>query len=177
MVSRISLPNSAATPHTVAMRCLFTTGLLLAGAAISPAIAQSAAPSSAQAPAPAQHRLTTRQARQLVLLVLRHDHIDLSDTHIELNSMDLGHVFIHGFVSYSIIRESTTPGPDETLRRYAVSRGTGDVWEINLCTHYDFPQLTRLRQSLIGQAVASGADIAAQSKELGCSDQKPVPTT
>jgi hypothetical protein len=93
-----------------------------------------------------------------------------------MNSMDLGHVFIQGFVSYTIIRESTTPGPDETLRRYAVSRSTGDVWEINLCTHYDFPQLTRLRQAYTGRAVAADADIAAQSKELGCTEQKPVPT-
>jgi hypothetical protein len=155
------------------MRCLFTAGLLLATASFGPAaFGQSSAP----APAPAQHRLTTRQARQLALLVLRHDHIDLSDTHIEMNSMDLGHVFIQGFVSYTIIRESTTPGPDETLRRYAVSRSTGDVWEINLCTHYDFPQLTRLRQAYTGRAVAADADIAAQSKELGCTEQKPVPT-
>ena len=160
------------------MRCLFTRGLLLATAMISPA---SFSPAVGQSPPQAtthlQRRLTSGQVRRLVLLVLRHDHIDLSDTHIELNSMDLGHVFIPDFVSYSIIRESTTPGPDETLRRYAISRSTGDVWEINLCTHYDFPELTRLRQSFTGRAVASAGEIAAQSKELGCSEQKPVPTT
>jgi hypothetical protein len=159
------------------MRRLFTAGLLLATAAISPAVAQPVATSPAQTPVTPQHRLTTRQARQIVLLVLRHDHIDVSDTHIELNSMDLGRDFIHGFVSYNIIRESTSPGPDETLRRYAVNRSTGDVWEINLCTHYDFPQLTRLRRIFLGHTAASAADVAAQSKELGCTEQKPAPTT
>lgn len=151
------------------MRCLFAAGLLLAAATFSAA--------SAQAPAAPQHRLTMRQARQLVLLVLRHDAIDLRDTHIELNSMDLGRDFIPGFASYIVIRESTSPGPDETLRRYAVNRGTGDVWEINLCTHYDFPQLTHLRRTLTGRPVASGDAIAAQSRELGCSEDKPAPTT
>jgi Effector immunity protein Tgi2PP len=173
MVSGIGLPNPAATLHTGSMRCLFIAGLLFAVATISPALA----PSAAQAAPHPQLRLTTRQARRLVLLVLRHDAIDLSDTHIELNSMDLGAVFIPGFVSYSIIRESTSPGPDETLRRYAVNRATGDVWEINLCTHYDFPQLTNLRQTYLGHASASAAAIAAQSKELGCSEQKPAPTS
>lgn len=155
------------------MRCLFTAGLLLVATTIGPALA---AP-PAQTPAHPQHRLTPSQGRRLVLLVLRHDAIDLSDTHIELNSMDLGRDFIPGFLSYNVMRESTTPGPDETLRRYAVNRSTGDVWEFNLCTRYDFPQLTRLRRILTGHATASRADIAAQSKELGCTEQKPVPAT
>lgn len=159
------------------MRCFFTAGLLLVAATIGPAVAPAQTPAHPQHPVHPPRRLTSRQARQLVLLVLRHDAIDLSDTHIELNSMDLGRDFIPGFFSYNIMRESTTPGPDETLRRFAVNRSTGDVWEFNLCTRYDFPQLTRLRKALTGHAIASPADIAAQSKELGCSEQKSVPAT
>lgn len=104
-------------------------------------------------------------------LVARHDHIDLTDTHIEFNSMDPGSDFIPGFASFIVIRESSSPGPDETLRRYAVNRRTGDVWEMTLCTRYDFPELARMRRALTGRR-SSTADIAAEARELGCADHR-----
>jgi hypothetical protein len=118
------------------------------------------------------HPITQRQAHQIAVLVARHDDIDLSDTHIELNSMDLGRDFAPGFYSFILIRESTSPGPDETLRRYAISRRTGDVWEMNLCTHYDFSELTHLQRSFSGRAGTDAAELSAQSKRLGCSKQE-----
>jgi hypothetical protein len=130
--------------------------------------------------APAQsamHQLTPRQAHQIAVLVAHHDDIDLDDTHIELNSMDLGRDFAPGFYSFILIRESTSPGPDETLRRYAISRRTGDVWEMNLCTHYDFPELEHLQRSLFGRKGADAAELSAQSKRLGCSKQESSPTS
>lgn len=146
------------------MRFSFVAGLAMAlGSACSfPATAQ---------PAAARHQITMGQARQIARLVARHDEIDLSDTHIEFNSMDLGSAFIPGFASFIIIHEASTPGPDETLRRYAVNRHTGDVWEMTLCTRYDFPALARLRGTLAGDAATTTAEVAAQSRELGCSKQ------
>lgn len=132
--------------------------------------------SGAAAPAP-RRQLTARQAHQLAVLVARHDDIDLSDTHNELNSMDLGMDFTPGFFSFIIIRESTSPGPDETLRRYAISRRTGDVWEMTLCTHYDFPELERMQHTLAGRAAASGMELSAQGKRLGCTMEKGAPTS
>src|SRR5579875_3946527 len=106
----------------------FLTAFLLS------ALLASAVPaaSAGALPAAGRHRLTQEEAKQMVALVARHDHIDLSDTRIELNSMDLSAEFIPGFASFIVIRESSTPGPDETLRRYAVNRSTGDVWEMTL---------------------------------------------
>ncbi|MGA8109934.1 MAG: effector immunity protein Tgi2PP [Acidobacteriaceae bacterium] len=123
------------------------------------------------------HRLTPSQARRIVVLVARHENIDLSDTHIELNSMDMGADFVPGFSSFIVIRESMTPGPDETLRRYAVNRRTGDVWEINLCTHYDFPELQRMRRTLAGQSADETAQVAAQGRQLGCTQTKSAPAS
>ena len=108
----------------------------------------------------------------MVVLVARHDRIDLTDTHVELNSMDLSADFIPGYASFIVIRESSTPGPDETLRRYAVNRNTGDVWEMTLCRHYDFPELQRLRASFGGRYATGAADLAAQSRQLGCSEKR-----
>jgi len=118
--------------------------------------------------AQSKHQITPRQAHRIVVLVADHDNIDLSDTHVQINSMDLSADFAPGFYSFIIIRESTSPGPDETLRRYAVSRRTGDVWEMTLCTHYDFPELTRLQHAFSGRATAGPSELAAQGKLLGC---------
>jgi len=144
------------------MRLSFSAVLVIAlGCAGSwPAMAQQAA---------VRHEITMGQARQIARLVARHDQIDLSDTHIEFNSMDMGAAFIPGYASFIIIHEASTPGPDETLRRYAVNRHTGDVWEITLCTRYDFPALARLRRTLAGHAITTAGEVAAQSRELGCS--------
>lgn len=136
-------------------------------AAVACAAAQSAPPA---------HHLTESQARRLASVVAKHDQIDLADTHIEMNSMDLGRAFIHGFSSFILIRESTSPGPDETLRSYAVNRSSGDVWEINLCTHYDFPELTHLRRVYSLSAMPAEGDLAAEGKELGCTEKKPAST-
>jgi Effector immunity protein Tgi2PP len=125
----------------------------------------------------ARRQITPRQAHQIAVLVAHHDDIDLSDTHIEMNSMDLGRDFEPGFYSFILIRESTSPGPDETLRRYAISRRTGDAWEMTLCTHYDFPDLAHLLRTFSGRAVTDASEISAQSKRLGCSRSEPTPSS
>ncbi|HEX4006384.1 MAG TPA: effector immunity protein Tgi2PP [Acidobacteriaceae bacterium] len=163
------LPKSRAPARLEDMRPVFLIGLALA------VVAAPAAVSTAQPAVAAHPRLTPRQARQMASLVARHDQIDLRDSHIEINSMDLGSEFFPGYFSFIVIRESSTPGPDETLRRYAVNRQTGDVWEMTLCTHYDFPQLTRMRRAFALPATA--ADLVAQSKQLGCAAAKPAPAS
>jgi Effector immunity protein Tgi2PP len=135
----------------------------------------SAAAVAAVRPTAGGRGLTLREAHQIAVLVAHHDRIDLSDTHVELNSMDLNREFVPGFFSFIIIRESSTPGPDETLRRYAISRRTGDVWEMTLCTHYDFPELTRMRRTF-GRAGAA-AEVAEQGRQLGCAEHTAKPTS
>ncbi|HKR26458.1 MAG TPA: effector immunity protein Tgi2PP [Acidobacteriaceae bacterium] len=152
-------------PYAAGLLCVFGILCSLAGAA-----GPQSGTASTRRPPP--HRLTASQARRIVVLVARYDQIDISDTHIEVNSMDLGPDFIPGYASFIIIRESNTPGPDETLRRYAVNRRTGDVWEMTLCTHYDFPELTRMRRSFALGPGAAASEVATQSRELGCSERK-----
>jgi len=142
---------------------------ILAAAALL-ALTSSGAATQPSAPKPA-HVLTTRQAERIVRLVAQHDDIDLTDTHVEVNSLDLMSPFVPGFASFILIREATMPGPDETLHRYAVNRRTADVWEMAECTRYDFPALTQLQRSLTGHS-ATEAEIAAEREALGCSAPK-----
>jgi hypothetical protein len=136
---------------------------------VAPAIAGAVFTLAAQT---AAHPMTPRQAHQIAALVAHHDDIDLTDTHIEMNSMDLGRDFTPGFYSFIVIRESSSPGPDETLRRYAINRRTGDVWEMTLCTHYVFPELERLQRLISGR---TAGDVSSQGKKLGCSKQSSSP--
>jgi len=144
------------------MRYILATTALLA-LTTSAAATRTPVPS----PVPAPHRLSTRQAERIVRLVAQYDDIDLSDTHVEVNSLDLMSPFVPGFASFILIREATTPGPDETLHRYAVNRRTADVWEMAECTRYDFPALTQLQRNLTGHS-ATEAEIAAEREALGC---------
>lgn len=119
------------------------------------------------ATAQAAHRVNRKQATQIARQVAQHDHIDLSDTHIEMNSLDLMQPFIPGYFSFIFIREATSPGPDTTLRRYAINRQTGDVWELTLCRRYDFPALEQMQRAMTGHT-ATAAEIATERVQLGC---------
>jgi len=100
--------------------------------------------------------------------VARHEGIPVTDEHIEIDTMDVGAPYLPGFASFLVLRESTTPGPDTTLARYAVNRRSGNVWEMTECRRYDFPALKALRKRLTGHATASRAADAAERKALGC---------
>jgi hypothetical protein len=167
------LPTAHEPGRLEDMRPLFSAGLTLALAACAAAVPASAAPPAGAT----SHRLTLHQARQMAVLVARHDRIDLRDSHIEMNSMDGGSEFFPGYASFIVLRESGTPGPDETLHRYAVNRQTGDVWEMTLCTHYDFPELTRMRRAFALRVQAGAGDLDAQGKQLGCSEAKSAPAS
>lgn len=118
--------------------------------------------------AASHHLLTQTQAHQLAALVARHEGIHLNDEHIEFDTMDVGRPYIPGFASFLILRESETPGPDTPLRRYAVNRRSGDVWEMTLCRHYDFPALEAMQHRMTGHAKASTQQRAAERTALGC---------
>lgn len=118
--------------------------------------------------------LTHGQARKLARLVARYEHIDLNNQWIEFDPMDVGAPYLPGFWSFAVVREAQTPGPDTTLRRYAVNRTTGDVWEMTLCRKYDFPALARMRKKMTGHGEPSAAEEAAERKELGCGASKPA---
>jgi hypothetical protein len=80
--------------------------------------------------------------------------------------------FIPGYYSFSIIRESDSPArPDETIRMYVVSKKTADTWELNLCTHYSFPELQKFQQDLLHKTGASVADDPDMPKAIGCANQ------
>jgi hypothetical protein len=111
------------------------------------------------------HEMEFDQARQVVLIVARFDNITVDD-----RTTDAG--FIPGYYSFSIIRESDSPArPDETIRMYVVSKKTADTWEMNLCTHYSFPELQKFQQDLMHKTGANVANDPDMPKAIGCANQ------
>jgi hypothetical protein len=120
------------------------------------------------------HEMEFDQARQIALIVARHDNITVDDRTIVMNSMDTrtDAGFIPGYYSFSVIRESDSAArPDETIRMYVVSKKTADTWELNLCTHYSFPELEKFQQDIMHETGASSRDNEDMPKAIGCSNQ------
>src|SRR6202789_2249999 len=123
------------------------------------------------------HEIEFDQARQVVLIVAKHDNITVDDRTIVMNSMDTrtDAGFIPGYYSFSIIRESDSPArPDETIRMYVVSKRTADTWELNLCTHYSFPELLKLQQAARHKTGATSEEAQSMPKDIGCPTTGPV---
>jgi hypothetical protein len=120
------------------------------------------------------HEIEFDQARQVALIVARHDNITVDDRTVVINSMDTRTAagFIPGYYSFSIIRESDSPArPDETIRMYVVSKRTADTWELNLCTHYSFPELQKFQHDVLHMTGAKAGDDADTPKAIGCMAQ------
>ena len=123
------------------------------------------------------HEIEFDQARQVALTVARHDNITVDDREIVINSMDTrtDAGFIPGYYSFSIIRESDSAArPDETIRMYVVSKRTADTWELNLCTHYSFPELLKLQQAAMHKTGATSEEAQSMPKDIGCPTTGPV---
>ena len=116
------------------------------------------------------------QAREVALTVARYDHITVDDRSVVINSMDTRPAgFIRGYYSFSIIRESDSASlPDETIRMYAISKKTGDTWEMNLCNHYSFPRLQELQHNIMRKTGAAPEDDLEMQKAIGCASQAQI---
>jgi hypothetical protein len=114
------------------------------------------------------------QAREVALAVALHDNITVDDRNVVINSMDTRNEagFIPGYYSFSIIRESdTSTKPDETIRMYVVSKRTADTWELNLCRHYEFPELQKLQREAMQTTGARPEEADDMPRAIGCSTQ------
>lgn len=125
------------------------------------------------------HEMEFDQARQVALIVAKYDNITVDDRTIVMNSMDTrtDAGFIPGYYSFSIIRESDSAAKaDETIRMYAVSKRTADTWEMNLCTHYSFPELQKFQHDIMHKTGANRGDDPDMPKAIGCVNQAQMKT-
>jgi hypothetical protein len=133
---------------------LVTLGFLLAG---SPAFGQ-------------QRLLTTAQGETLVRAVLRHEHFKVPSKScgVELLRNKDGTPFMPDYYSYSADCDYAKAAATTPLGIFIVSPRTGQVWAFIGCTPFTFPELVKLRRSLLSQSDASEKTEEQYWSRLGC---------
>ena len=114
------------------------------------------------------------QAQHIATIVAGHDNLQVDDRTVVLNSMDTRSQagFIPGYYTFSVIQESDSAvSPDKTLRVYVISKRTADTWEMNLCTHYSFPELKKLQENVMRETGATPGDAGTMPQAIGCASQ------
>jgi hypothetical protein len=115
--------------------------------------------------------LNLAQAKKVLTLVLRHEGYDLKkrgmyiDDDIKTPEGGPPHP---GYVDLSLQFDARTAGATAALGYFAVSKKTGDVWEVNRCKRYRFPELSRIQRLIMQRTGTSLADEREQWKGLGC---------
>jgi hypothetical protein len=118
--------------------------------------------------------LSREQAKQVLIIVLKHEKFRLSMPGVFINA-DLadnkGNPPHPGFYDYSVGYDSAKAGATEYLGLFSVSRMTGDVWEINICKHYEFPDLRHIQSIIMQRTGQSFAGEKQARLGLGCTDK------
>jgi hypothetical protein len=116
--------------------------------------------------------LSLMQAKRLLLLVLRHEHIRIKRPGMYIESLKKpdGRTAHPGYFDFTVTHDSESTGATEVLGSYSVSIRTGDIWEVNLCKHYDFAELSRAQKAIQKATSTSPRDEKDSRRGLGCSD-------
>ncbi|MFZ0418773.1 MAG: hypothetical protein WAM04_11800 [Candidatus Sulfotelmatobacter sp.] len=116
--------------------------------------------------------LSPDQAELVLRVVLKHLPYDLNKEgmYIEALHKKDGTDPHPGYYDFGLSYDSPAEGATEALATYAVSRFTGDVWEVNLCKRYSQSDLKKLQKIIMAR---TGRSFASEKKErigLGCSN-------
>ncbi len=118
--------------------------------------------------------LTQDQARQVLMLVLRHERYQVgkAGAFVDGDLKDAeGRPPHPGYHDFSVGYDSPKSGATEYWGLFAVSRATGDVWEVNQCKRFAFPELARIQRRISGSTGQTLAGEAPLRRGLGCSDE------
>ncbi len=93
--------------------------------------------------------LTVNQAKRLLMLVLQHERIDMSDSAWWIEEPFRGGDGLYkGYRTFSLVYSHPENAMSFTHGHYAVDVMTGDVWVANGCKHITFPALSRLQHGI-----------------------------
>jgi hypothetical protein len=146
--------------------------ILLAAIAVTIAVSSSSPVLAFDARLVQRGGLSQEQAEEILWLVLRHEHLALpSDgTYVERlgasarASADLP----PSYFSFGVSRDDPRSKATSISGRFAISRSTGDVWELNLCRRYSFAALRRIQQAVMKRTGKTFVDERAARRDLGC---------
>lgn len=121
--------------------------------------------------------LTKQQAKQVLILVLEHDKFRLSAPGMFIDD-DLqgpnGEPNRPGYFDFSLSYDTPKAGASAYLGYYSVNIKTGDVWEVESCIHYDFPELRKLQHKIVHQTGIHLLKEEVARNEVGCPPKEGV---
>ncbi len=115
----------------------------------------------------AKSGLTVEQARQIMMLVLKHEHFPLNKDGFYVEALPNSEP---GYQDFGVTLDSPDAGATTALGSFAVSRMTGDVWETNLCKRYNFDELRQLQAHIMKRTGQTFKTERAKRLGLGCTD-------
>jgi hypothetical protein len=148
--------------------CIALALVLLAASAVS------AKPRGFRAEQVQATGLSRDQAKQVLIIVLKQEKYRLSMPGVFIHgdlADEKGNPPHPGYYDFSVGYDSVKAGATEYLGLFSVSRMTGDVWEINICRRYDFPELRRVQAVIMRRTGKSFANEKQARRGLGCTDE------
>jgi hypothetical protein len=118
---------------------------------------------------PQPPKITTEEAKSLVGVVLRHEHIRLSSRYCELGQIDKpGKPFVPDYNSFSATCDYPNTAATRPFGIYVVSPRTGDVFEFNRCEWFSFQELSRLQRNIMQRTKHTAAEEVPFRERTGC---------
>lgn len=115
--------------------------------------------------------LTKNQAKQVLIVVLKHARFNLSTPGMYIDD-DLhgpnGEPNRPGYYDFSLSYDTPKAGATNYLGYYSVNVRSGDVWEVESCKRYGFPKLRALQRKLKKRTGTALADERIARDEVGC---------
>ena len=112
-----------------------------------------------------QHNgLTAEQARELLIMVLKHENLFIDKPGFNIEHIE----FVPGYANFHVTWDSPEAAATDVIGEFAVSPRTGDVWESNNCKQYSFPELKRLQAEVMKRTGWTFSGELKEREGLGC---------
>jgi hypothetical protein len=113
--------------------------------------------------------ISAREARSLVHVILKHQHVRLSPRYCSLDQVYKdGKRFVEGSYSFSAMCDFPNAAATTPYGLFVVSERTADVWGMNGCEWFDFPQLSRLQLEIRRRLKTTEAERTRYKQSTGC---------
>jgi hypothetical protein len=116
--------------------------------------------------------LTAEQAKQVLLVVLKHEGFKMSDRGMWIDGPwrgeEKGTLYRPGYYDFGVVYSNRKAAASNVLGHFAVNALTGDVWNTVRCKRYGFPGLTEIQTAISSQTGKALVSEDVAFDEVGC---------
>ncbi|NHZ36709.1 hypothetical protein [Massilia rubra] len=113
--------------------------------------------------------LTVNQAKRVLMVVLEHERVDMSDTAWWIDEPFRGGDDLYpGYRTFGLVYSHPKNAMSFTHGHYAVNVLTGDVWVANACKRISFPALSTLQRGISSRTGKHRPSARVARGDFGC---------